>query len=83
MIIVFDHDFDSTGGILSTHSIDTSTAIVQTMLTALKGNVAAQVTAGYAVISKHPSYVGQTRWQAVIGEVVRLNDSTARGILGV
>lgn len=83
MKIIIDRDVDSAGNTICSHVIDTSDPAVQAMFTVLKGNVVAQTAAGYGVITKHPSYLGQTRWQAVLGEVVRLNDLTARGILGV
>lgn len=83
MRIIFDHETLPDGTITAVHSIETSDPAVQAMLTACKGNAAAQVTAGYGVPSKVPTYNGQTRWQAVLGECVRLNDATARGILGV
>ena len=83
MHIIFDHDLFPDGSVSATHSIDTSDPAVQAMLTSLKGNVANQTTSGYNVPSKLSAYNGQTRWQAVLGEVVRLNDATARGILGV
>lgn len=38
---------------------------------------------GWDVITKHPSYPGQTRLQALIAEIIRLNDTAARTILGV
>lgn len=38
---------------------------------------------GWEQITKHPSYPGQTRLQALIGEIVRLNDAPSRAILGV
>lgn len=83
MKIAFDHDVDSQGNIVGTHFIDTSDPAVQSMLTALKSNVAAQTTAGYGIVSKMPTYTNQTRWQAILGEAIRLNDVTARGLLGV
>jgi hypothetical protein len=83
MLIIFDHDLDAQGNTITNHVIDTANPAVQAMLTATKATVAAQTLAGYSQITKHPSYVGMTRWQAILGEVVRLNDVTARGILGV
>ena len=38
---------------------------------------------GWDVITKHPSYPGQTRFEALIGEIIRLDDKDARTILGV
>lgn len=38
---------------------------------------------GWDVITKHPMYPGQTRLQALIGEIIRLNDTAARTVLGV
>lgn len=38
---------------------------------------------GWDVITKHPTYPGQTRLQALIGEIIRLNDTAARTVLGV
>lgn len=83
MIIVFDHDLNLDGSILSNHFIDTSSAAVQAMLTSNVSTVANQVSSGYSVMSKHPTYPGKTRWQVILAEVVRLNDTTARTILGV
>lgn len=84
MRIVFDHDIASDGvTFMSTHFIDTSDPAVQAMLIATKASVGAQIAAGYNVITKHPAYAGQTRWQAILGEVVRLNDTVARPLLGV
>jgi hypothetical protein len=83
MKIVFDHDVDAAGNILTSHYVDTTDPNVQAMLTTVKVSAAAQTTAGYGVMSNHPGYPGKTRWQVVLSEVVRLNDATARGILGV
>lgn len=83
MIIVIDHHLDVNGVTQAVQFIDTADPAVQTLLTSLKGNVAAQVAAGYGVITKLLAYPGQTRWQAILGEVVRLNDTTARPLLGV
>lgn len=83
MRIQFDHEVAADGSITVIHTIETSDPAVQAMLTACKGNPAAQNAAGYSVITKHVGYVGLTRWQAVLGEVIRLNDVTARGFLGV
>jgi hypothetical protein len=84
MTIVFDHYVDPvTGVVFGNQSIDTSDPAVQAMLTAAKVSAAAQTTAGYSVMSNHPSYPGKTRWQVILAEVVRLNDAAARGILGV
>lgn len=84
MHIVFDHDVDPvTGAVYATHYLDTSDPAVITMLTAVKATAVAQVAAGYSIMSKLPAYAGQTRWQAVLGEVVRLNDIGARTALGV
>lgn len=38
---------------------------------------------GWDVITKHPTYPGQTRLAALLGEIVRLNDAAARTVLGV
>jgi hypothetical protein len=83
MQIVIDHHFDTLGNLVGVQFIDTADPVVQAMLTAFKGNSAAQTTAGYLETSNHPSYKGKTRWQVILSEVVRLNDATARGILGV
>lgn len=83
MKIVFDHELDSLGNIIATHVIDTADSVVQTMLAALKGNVAAQALAGYGINTKMVAYFGQTRWQAILGEIVRVNDTVARALLGV
>lgn len=83
MRIIFDHDLMSDGSIAAIHYIETSDPAVQAVLTSAKAGLAAQTTAGFNVLTKHPSYLGQTRWQAILGEVVRLNDTTARPILGV
>jgi hypothetical protein len=83
MQIVFDYDFNSAGDVVSTHYIETSDSSVQAMLTGVKVSAAAQTTAGYSVMSKHPAYPGKTRWQVVLAEAARLNDPIARGILGV
>lgn len=83
MKIVIDRYLDAQGNVAVTHILDTSDPAVQAMLTALKGNAAAQTTAGFGVITNLPAYPGQTRWQAILGEVVRLNDTVARPLLGV
>lgn len=38
---------------------------------------------GWDQITKHPSYLGQTRLAAFLGEIVRLNDTAARAVLGL
>lgn len=38
---------------------------------------------GWEVITKHPTYPGQTRLAALIAEIVRLNDTSSRTVLGV
>jgi hypothetical protein len=84
MVIVFDHYIDqSTGFVFGTQSIDTADPAVQAMLTAVKASPAVQTSAGYSVMSNHPSYPAKTRWQVILVEVARLNDPIARGILGV
>lgn len=66
MIIIHDQRqlIDNHGQVVGTetHSIDTSNPAVLTMLQNLKGNLAAQATAGYAV----PSGLGGTRWQQIV-----------------
>jgi hypothetical protein len=83
MQIIFDHDVDAKGNIIATHFIETLDPAAQAMLAAVKVSAATQTTAGYSVMSNHPTYPGKTRWQVILAEVVRLNDAAARGILGV
>jgi hypothetical protein len=83
MLIEIDHHFDTTSALVGTQFIDTAAPVVQVMLAALKGSPSAQAVAGYSEVSNHPRYEGKTRWEVLVAEVVRLNDATARGILGV
>jgi hypothetical protein len=98
MRIEFDYDFDSSGGILARHFIDTAPGkyplVTHVALGALPVDLIQLIKAwhtgtipiagtGWDVITKHPSYPGQTRFAALKAEIIRLNDTAARGVLGI
>lgn len=83
MIITIDHEFDGFGKVVGFHRIDTSDPNVQAMFTALKGDPVAIAKAGYGDVTKLPAYQGKTRWEVILEEVIRLDDKTARPLLGV
>lgn len=98
MLHVFDYEFPPGSPIEGRHGIDlapgaqpqvtipaisaTPIDVVQ-MIKALHLGTFPIAGTGWDVITKHPSYPGQTRLAALIGEIVRLNDAAVRAILGV
>lgn len=98
MHIIFDYDNPPGSPIEGRHFIETAPgAQPQVLVPALgatpvdviqlinawhKGTVPIAGT-GWDVITKHPTYPGQTRLAALIAEIIRLNDAPSRAILGV
>lgn len=98
MRIEFDYDFDPVGQICGRHYIETAPGAYQQVSHAALGPGAVDVIhllkalhdgalpiagTGWDEVAKHPDYPGQTRLQACIAEIVRLDDKPARTILGV
>jgi len=96
MLIEFDFDFDAGGNIIAKHIWDSSPANVITHPDGVTGKVHALIVMklvkdgsplvkqhGWDVVSKHPTYPGKTRLQVLLAEIVRLNDTPARALLGV
>jgi len=44
---------------------------------------ALMVAAGWSRLTTNPAYIGKTQLQVVQGEIVRLNDTAARAVLGI
>lgn len=98
MRIIFDYDNPPGSPIEGRHFIETTpglypqvtvTAIQATPIDVIQfikalhlGTVPIAGT-GWDAITKHPTYPGQTRLQALIGEIIRLNDTSSRTVLGI
>lgn len=98
MRIEFDFDFGPDGQILGRHFVETSPGgqpqsshptlgaipvdVIHLIAAFHTGTIPIAGT-GWDVITKHPTYPGQTRLAALIGEIIRLNDAPSRAILGV
>jgi len=70
MLITFDHDIDAQGNVIALHQIETTDPNVLITFTAINGNPAAQLKAGYNEIHKiigHPA--GETRYQRIIAQL--------------
>lgn len=98
MQIIFDYDHPPGSPVEGRHFIETTPGQYPQFLVAALGAVPVDVIqfvkalhlgtvpiagTGWDVITKHPTYPGQTRLQALIGEIIRLNDAPSRAILGV
>lgn len=98
MRIVFDFDFDTNGNVFASHFIDTHPGTQPQVLHPTLGSTPLDVIhllkafhtgtlpiagTGWEQITKHPAYPGKTRLEALIAEIIRLNDTEARTILGV
>lgn len=98
MHIVFDYDFPPGSPIEGRHFIETTpggqSQVLVPAISATPVDVIQLIKAfhlgtvpiagsGWDVITKHPTYPGQTRLAALLGEIVRLNDATARTVLGI
>lgn len=98
MHIVFDYDNPPGSPLEGRHFIDTTPGVYpQVVVAAIQAaplDVIQYVKAlhagtipiagtGWDAITKHPTYPGQTRLQALVAEIIRLNDAPARAILGV
>lgn len=98
MVIVFDYDNPPGSPMEGRHFIETTpgkypqftaAALGATpvdvihFIAALHTGLIPMAGTGWDVITKHPSYPGQTRLAALVGEIIRLNDAPARAILGV
>lgn len=98
MNIIFDYDFDSAGRQAASHLIETTPGkylkvqvpalghdpvdVIQFINALHKGTIPIAGT-GWEEVTKHPDYPNQTRLDALIGEIVRLDDRPSRAILGV
>jgi hypothetical protein len=98
MRIEYDYDHDANNNIVARHFIETTpglypqftvaavSAVPVDVIQVLKAFHAGTIPiagTGWDVITKHPTYPGQTRMAALVGEIVRLNDAAARTVLGV
>lgn len=98
MRIIFDYDNPPGSPIEGRHYIETTPGAQFQVTNAALGAIAVDVIqlikgmhlgtvpiagTGWDVVTKHPSYPGQTRLAALIGEIIRLNDAPSRAILGV
>lgn len=98
MQIIFDYDHPPGSPMEVTHSIHTGSGeqpqVLIAAISATPIDVIQFIKAlhlgtfpiagtGWDQVTKHPAYPGQTRLQALIGEIIRLNDTAARTILGV
>lgn len=83
MHIVFDVEYDTDGSIFGRHTIDTDDGVaLQTLKNIRDGKLPIEGT-GWDVLSSHPDHIGETRFEAVIAEIVRLDHEESRAILGV
>lgn len=98
MHIIFDYDNPPGSPIEGRHFIETAPGAQPQVLIAALGALPVDVIqfikalhlgtvpiagTGWDQITKHPTYPGQTRLQALVAEIVRLNDAPSRAILGV
>lgn len=99
MRIEFDYDLDTNGKIFARHFIDTHQSPTQPqvshptlgaapldvihLLKAFHDGTLPIAGTGWEQITNHPDYPGKTRLQALIGEIIRLDDKESRTILGV
>ena len=83
MIIEFDFSFDGEGNVLAVYFVDTADPAQLETLVNLKSGALNQTQAGWDVVSKHPKYQSQYRFQVALGEIVRLNDTPARTALSI
>lgn len=98
MRIEFDYELHHDGAVLGTHYIDTTPGVYSKVThpalgkdpvdimalinTLYKGTIPIAGT-GWEEVTKHPGYPNQTRLDALIGEIIRLDDKPSRAILGV
>ena len=99
MRIIFDFDFNlSDGSIVGRHFIETTPGDYPKFTHPLLGAAPLDVmqiikayhlgtipigASGWDIMTKHPGYPGKTRLEALVGEIIRLNDTAARTVLGV
>jgi hypothetical protein len=98
MRIEYDYSFDSSGKVFGKHYIETAPGDQSKVIHPLIGPepvdliylVAAWLSgkvpmagSGWDNITHHPAYPGKTCLEALVGEIVRLNDVEARKVLGV
>lgn len=98
MRIIFDYDNPPGSPVEGRHFIETTSGLYPQILVPAVSAVPVDVIqfikalhlgtipitgTGWDVITKHPTYPGQTRLAALLAEIIRLNDAPARAILGV
>lgn len=98
MQIIFDYDHPPGSPVEGRHFIETTPGLYPQFLHPALGATPVDVIhyinglhtgvipiagTGWDAITKHPTYPGQTRLAALLGEIVRLNDAPSRAILGV
>jgi hypothetical protein len=97
MRIEFHYDLDQFGNVSGIHYVETTPSdqykvnhpaydgpidFIHLAAAWVSGNIPV-VGTGWDLPSSHPSYPGKTRLEVLVAEVIRLNDTEARKILGV
>jgi hypothetical protein len=98
MRIEFDYSFDTSGNVSAKHFVETTPGdqdkathpmlgpdpvdFIHLAAAWVSGKIPVAGT-GWDMQSSHPSHPGKTRLEVFVAEVIRLNDTEARKILGV
>ena len=98
MYIVYDYDHPPGSPLEARHFIETTPGLYPQVLVPAISAVPVDVIqfikalhvgtvpiagTGWDQITKHPTYPGQTRLAALVAEIIRLNDTPSRTVLGI